>query len=65
MANAVATFLFLLIGWERDKPEQPNTPRKGGHGTIDEALVASAAEFQDMDDRFELAHGDRSIKLFP
>jgi hypothetical protein len=65
MANAVATFLFLLIGWERDKDEQPNTPHKGGHATIDEALAASAAEFQDMDDRFELTHGDGSIKLFP
>ena len=65
MANAVATFLFLLIGWERDKQEQPNNPHKGGHGTINEALAASAAEFKDMDDRFELAHGDGSIKLFP
>jgi hypothetical protein len=65
MANAVATFLFLLIGWERDQEEQPNNPHKGGHGTINEALAASAAEFKDMDDRFELAHGDGSIKLFP
>jgi hypothetical protein len=65
MANAVATFLFLLIGWERDRQEQPNNPHKGDHGTIDEALAASAAEFKDMDDRFELVHGDGSIKLFP
>ncbi len=65
MANAVATFLFLLIGWERDGQEQPNNPHKGGHGTIAEALAASAAEFKDMDDRFELVHGDGSIKLIP
>jgi hypothetical protein len=65
MANAVATFLFLLIGWERDGDEQPNNPRKGGHATIAEALAASAVEFKDMDDRFELANGDGSIKLFP
>jgi hypothetical protein len=65
MANAVATFLFLLIGWERDKASQPNNPHKGGHGTIDEALAASAVEFKDMDDRFELVHGDGSIKLIP
>jgi len=65
MANAVATFLFLLIGWERDGQEQPNQPHQGGHGTINEALAASAAEFKGMDDRFELVHGDGSIKLFP
>jgi hypothetical protein len=65
MANAVATFLFLLIGWERDGQEQPNNPHKGGHGSISEALAASAAEFKEMDDRFELVHGDGSIKLFP
>jgi hypothetical protein len=61
----VASFLFLLIGWERDTGEQPNKTHKRAHGTINEALAASAAEFQDMDDRFELAHGDGSIKLFP
>jgi len=65
MANAVATFLFLLIGWERDGHGQPNDPHKGGHATINEALAASAAEFKGMDDRFELVHGDGSIKLFP
>lgn len=65
MANAVATFLFLLIGWERDGQGQPNNAHKGGHATINEALAASAGEFKGMDDRFELAHGDGSIKLFP
>jgi hypothetical protein len=65
MANAVGTFLFLLIGWERDGQGQPNDPHKGGHATINEALAASAAEFKGMDDRFELVHGDGSIKLFP
>jgi hypothetical protein len=65
MANAVGSFLFLLIGWERDGQEQPNNPHKGGHGTINEALAASAAEFKGMEDRFELVHGDGSIKLFP
>jgi hypothetical protein len=70
-ANAVASFLFLLIGWERDADEQPNKPHKGGHGTINEALEAAAKEFQGTDpsqsveDRFELVHGDGSIKLFP
>ena len=44
---------------------QPNNPHKGGHGTINEALAASAAEFKGMEDRFELVHGDGSIKLFP
>jgi hypothetical protein len=65
MATAVGTFLFLLIGWERDGQGQPNDPRKGGHSTINEALAASAAEFKDLNDRFELVHGDGSIKLFP
>jgi hypothetical protein len=65
MANAVATFLFLLIGWERDGENQPNDPHKGGHATIDEALAASAVEFKDMEDRFELVNGDGSTKLFP
>jgi hypothetical protein len=65
MANAVATFLFLLIGWERDRRGQPNDPPKGGHATINEASAASAAEFKGMDDRFELIQGDGSIKLFP
>jgi hypothetical protein len=65
MANAVGSFLFLLIGWERDGQEQPNNPHKGGHGTINEALAASAAEFKGMEDRFELVHGNDSIKIFP
>jgi hypothetical protein len=65
MANAVATFLFLLIGWERDGREQPDDRRKAGHATIKEALDASAAEFKGMEDRFELVHEDGSIKLFP
>jgi hypothetical protein len=65
MATAAATFLFLLIGWEIDAQRQPNTPHKNGHGTINEALAASAAAFTGMDDRFELVHGDGSIKLFP
>jgi hypothetical protein len=70
-ANAVASFLFLLIGWERDTDEQPNKTHKGGHGTINEALEAAAKEFkgtdqsQSVEDRFELVHGDGSIKLIP
>jgi hypothetical protein len=70
-ANAVASFLFLLIGWERDTDEQPNKTHKGGHGTINEALEAEAKEFkgtdqsQAVEDRFELVHGDGSIKLIP
>ena len=65
MARAAADFLFLLIGWELDGQGQPNDPHKGGHGTIDEALAASAEAFTDIPDRFELVHGDPSIKLFP
>lgn len=65
MANAVATFLFLLIGWELGTQRQPNQPHKGGNATITEALKASAADFVGVEDRFELIHGDGSIKLFP
>jgi hypothetical protein len=65
MARAAGTFLFLLIGWEMDGNTQPNNPHKGGHGTINEALAASAEAFTDLPDRFELVHGDGSIKLFP
>jgi hypothetical protein len=65
MARAAADFLFLLIGWELDGQGQPNDPHKGGHGTIDEALAASAEAFTDIPDRFELVHGDGSIKLIP
>jgi hypothetical protein len=65
MARAAGTFLFLLIGWELDGHEQPNDPHKGGHGTIDEALAASASAFTDLPDRFELVNGDGSKKLFP
>ena len=59
------------LGWERDTKEQPNKTHKGGHGTINEALEATAKEFKGTDesqavgDRFELVHGDGSIKLFP
>jgi hypothetical protein len=38
---------------------------KVGHGTINEALAASAAEFKGMEDHFELVHGNGSTKLFP
>jgi hypothetical protein len=65
MARAAGTFLFLLIGWEMDGNTQPNNPHKGGHGTINEALAASAEAFTDIPDRFELVHGDGSIKLIP
>jgi hypothetical protein len=65
MARAAGTFLFLLIGWEMDGNTQPNNPHKGGHGTINEALAASAEAFTDLTDRFELVHGDGSIKLIP
>jgi hypothetical protein len=65
MARAAGTFLFLLIGWELDGQGQPNNPHTNGHGTISEALAASAEAFTDIPDRFELVHGDPSIKLFP
>ena len=65
MARAVGTFLFLLIGWEMDGRTEPNNPHKSGHGSINEALAASAEAFTDMPDRFELVHGDGSIKLIP
>jgi hypothetical protein len=65
MARAAGTFLFLLIGWEMDGQTQPNNPHKSGHGTINEALAASAEAFTDIPDRFELVHGDGSIKLIP
>jgi len=65
MARAAGTFLFLLIGWEMDGQTQPNNPHKTGHGTINEALAASAAEFKGMEDHFELVHGNGSTKLFP
>jgi hypothetical protein len=42
MTRAAATFLFLLIGWEMDGNTQPNNPHQKGHGTIEEALAASA-----------------------
>jgi len=44
--------LFLLIGWELDGGGQPNNPHKSGHGTIKEALAASAEAFTDLPDRF-------------
>lgn len=65
MADAVATFLFLLIGWELGTQRQPNQPHKGGNATIAEALKASAGDFVGLEDRFELVNGDGSIKLFP
>jgi hypothetical protein len=65
MARAAGTFLFLLIGWELDGRGQPNDAHKSGHGTINEALAASAEAFTDLTDRFELVHGDGSIKLIP
>jgi hypothetical protein len=65
MARAAGTFLFLLIGWELNKGGQPNNPHKTGHGTIGEALAASAEAFTGVQDHFELVHGDPSIKLFP
>jgi hypothetical protein len=65
MARAAGTFLFLLIGLELDGGGQPNNPHKSGHGTIDEALAASAEAFTGIADRFELVHGDGSIKLIP
>jgi hypothetical protein len=67
MADAVAIFLFLLIGWELDGRKQPNDPHKGGHATINDALDATVPVFKQlsMDDRFELVHGDGSIILIP
>jgi hypothetical protein len=35
------------------------------NGTIKEALAASAEAFTDLPDRFELVHGNDSIKLIP
>jgi hypothetical protein len=63
MARAAGTFLFLLIGWELDGHGQPNIPHT--NGTINEALAASAEAFTGVPDKFELVHGDPSIKLFP
>jgi hypothetical protein len=66
MARGAGTFLFLLIGWELTKAGQPDNSHKSGHGTINEALAASAEAFgTDTPDRFELVHGDGSIKLIP
>jgi hypothetical protein len=65
-AIALGAFLFLLIGLKLDEKNQP-TPRKGGPGTINEALDASAAAFDGngTKDRFKLMHGDGSTKVFP
>jgi hypothetical protein len=67
MADAVAIFLFLLIGWELDGRKQPDDPHKGGHATINDALDATVPVFKNLsiDDRFELVHGDGSIILIP
>jgi hypothetical protein len=69
MARAAAIVLFLLIGWEMEdrQPKKRHTDVNGkpARGTINEAVAASAAAFTDIPDRFELAHGDGSIKLFP
>jgi hypothetical protein len=65
MTRGAGTFLFLLAGWELDSGAQPNNRHKSGRGTIDEALAASAEAFTDIPDRFELVHGDGSMKLFP
>jgi hypothetical protein len=65
MARAAGTFLALLVGWELDGRGEPNDPHKSGHGTINQALAASAEAFTDLTDRFELVHGDGSIKLIP
>jgi hypothetical protein len=65
MARAACTLLFLLGGWElAGTARQPTDPHQGGYGTINEALEASAEAFSDVSDRFELVHGDGSIKLF-
>lgn len=65
-ANALGAFLFTLIGYELDKNRQPQV-RKGGHGTIAEALAASAKTFDDVGtkDRFKLVHGDGATTVFP
>jgi hypothetical protein len=62
---ALGAFLFLLIGLELDPSGQPKQ-RKGGPGTIKEALDASAAAFEEhrTKDRFKLMHGDSSMKVF-
>jgi hypothetical protein len=67
LVDAVAVFLFLLIGWEMDGRGQPNDPHKGGHATIDEALSAAnvVLKASQIDDQFELINGNGSIKLFP
>ncbi len=64
IARAAGTFLFLLIGWKLDGQGQPKIPHD--HGTINEALAASAEAFTDLPDRFELVNGgDGSQKIFP
>jgi len=70
MARAAGTILFLLIGWKLNEAGQPTIPHKHsdgmiGHATIGEAVTASAEAFTGIPDRFELVHGDPSIKLFP
>ena len=44
---------------------EPNDAHKSGHGTIDEALAASAEAFTDLPDRFELVNGDPLVQIFP
>jgi hypothetical protein len=65
-AEALAAFLFVLLGYELDASRQP-VPRKKGRGTISQALDASNEAFknQKTTDRFVLANGDGSKVVFP
>jgi hypothetical protein len=65
MARGAGILLFVLSGWDLDGQGQPNTKHKGGRGTINEGLEASAEAFTSLPDRFELVHGDGPTKPFP
>jgi hypothetical protein len=64
LARGAGILLFVLFGWAFDPHGTPNTKRKGGFGTINEAIEASREAFDTLPDRYELVHGDGSIKLF-
>jgi hypothetical protein len=65
LARGAGILLFVLFGWDFDAHGTPNTKRKGGYGTINEGVEASAEAFDTLPDRYELVHGDGTISLFP
>jgi hypothetical protein len=64
MARGAGILLFVLSGWDLDGDGHPDTKHKGGPGTINEGLEASAEAFSTLPDRYELVNGDGTLKLF-